>query len=243
MIVYPAIDILDGRAVRLRQGRFDEATTYHEDPLTAARAWVAEGARVLHVVDLDGARAGEPRALDHLRAIAAQAGVPVQYGGGLRTAEAVREAVAAGAQRVVVGTAAFRDVDFLDDILEEHGPRVVVAVDARGGKVAASGWTQTTELPVVEAIQRLGARGVSSFAYTDVERDGGLAGPDIEQVRRVGAAVRGRFLYSGGIGELEHLRALAAMRQVNLAGVIVGKALYEGRFTVADAQAALDGRA
>jgi phosphoribosylformimino-5-aminoimidazole carboxamide ribotide isomerase len=240
LIVYPAIDILGGKAVRLVQGRFEDATTYHDDPLEAARSWVEAGARYLHVVDLDGARAGEPRSIEHLRRIVAGTGVPVQYGGGLRDVGAVREALQAGAERAIVGTAAFRDVDFLDEVLRTYGSRVVVAVDARDGRIATAGWTQTTELPAEDAIRRLGDRGVASFVYTSVDRDGGLEGPDLDEVARVAEAVRGRFLYSGGIGTLEDLSALAGLRQVNLAGVIVGKALYEGRFTVAEAQAALD---
>jgi phosphoribosylformimino-5-aminoimidazole carboxamide ribotide isomerase len=201
---------------------------------------VEAGARFLHVVDLDGAKAGEPRSLDHLREIASHTGVPVQYGGGLRTVDAVREALRAGAERAIVGTAAFRDVDFLDDCLTAFGSRIVVSVDARGGNVATAGWTQTTELPAEDAIRRLGDRGVRSFVYTSVDRDGGLQGPDLDEVRRVADAVRGRFLYSGGIGDLEHLEDLAALRRVNLAGVIAGKALYERRFTIAEGQAALD---
>jgi phosphoribosylformimino-5-aminoimidazole carboxamide ribotide isomerase len=242
VILYPAIDIMDGHAVRLVQGRFEDATRYADDPLEAALSWVQAGARFLHVVDLDGAKAGEPVSLDHVRRIVQNAGVPVQYGGGLRTIEAVRDAVRAGAERVIVGTQAFRDVDFLDDCLAAFGPRIVVSVDARDGHVATAGWTQTTELPAEDAIRRLGARGVRSFVYTSVDRDGGLQGPDLDEVERVAAAVRGRFLYSGGIGSVEHLRALHELRQVNLAGVIAGKALYERRFSVAEGQAALDGR-
>jgi phosphoribosylformimino-5-aminoimidazole carboxamide ribotide isomerase len=242
VILYPAIDIMAGHAVRLVQGRFEDATQYADDPLEAALAWVQAGARFLHVVDLDGARAGEPVSLDHVRRIVQNAGVPVQYGGGLRTLEAVRDAVRAGAERVIVGTQAFRDVDFLDDCLEAFGPRIVVSVDVRGGHVATAGWTQTTAMPAEDAIRRLGARGVRSFVYTSVDRDGGLQGPDLKEVTRAAAAVRGRFIYSGGIGSLEHLRALHDLRQVNLAGVIAGKALYERRFSVAEGQAALDGR-
>jgi phosphoribosylformimino-5-aminoimidazole carboxamide ribotide isomerase len=241
MNLYPAIDILDGRAVRLVQGRFEDATTYHDDPLEAARSWVQAGARFLHVVDLDGARSGEPRSLSHLRRIVEETGVPVQYGGGLRTVEAVRDALAAGAERALVGTAAFRDVDFLDAILTAHGERVFVAVDVRGGRISTSGWTQTTQLPPEEAIGRLGDRGVRSFVYTNVDRDGRLEGPDLDEVRRIAAAVRGRFIYSGGIGRREDLEALHDLRQVNLVGVVVGKALYERRFTVAEGQAALGG--
>jgi phosphoribosylformimino-5-aminoimidazole carboxamide ribotide isomerase len=242
MILYPAIDIMDGKAVRLVEGRFEDATTYHDDPLAAAQSWVAAGARFLHVVDLDGARTGEPRSLEHLRRIVRETGVPVQYGGGLRTLPAVREALRAGAERAIVGTAAFSDVDFLDDIVSTFGPRIVVSVDVRDGLIATAGWTQTTQMPAEDAIQRLTARGVRSFVYTDVTRDGKLNGPDLEGVQRVADTVRGRFLYSGGIGTLDDLRALAELRQVNLAGVIAGKALYEKRFTVAEGQAALDSK-
>ena len=243
MILYPAIDIRGGKAVRLTHGRFDAETVYHDDPLEAARSWVAAGARYLHVIDLDGARAGEPASLDHLRRIVAETGVPVQYGGGLRTVEAVGDALRAGAERVIVGTAALRDVDFLDEIVGAHGPRIVVSVDVRGGRIATSGWTEVSELPAAEAFGHLHARGVASFVYTDADRDGALEGPSLDDVRAVAAAVRGRFLYAGGIGTLDHLRALRDLRQVNLAGVISGKALYERRFTIAEAQAALDGKA
>jgi phosphoribosylformimino-5-aminoimidazole carboxamide ribotide isomerase len=242
MILYPAVDIRGGKAVRLTHGRFDAETVYNDDPLAAARSWVDAGARFLHVVDLDGAKAGEPTAIGHLREIVAGTGVPVQYGGGLRTVSAVRDALRAGAERVIVGTAALRDVDFLDEILAAYGPRVVVSVDVRGGKIATAGWTQVTDMPAVEAILRLHDRGVASFVYTDADRDGALEGPSLDDVGAIAGAVRGRFLYAGGVGRLEHLRALRALRQVNLSGVIVGKALYEGRFTVAEAQAALDGR-
>jgi phosphoribosylformimino-5-aminoimidazole carboxamide ribotide isomerase len=241
MILYPAIDIMDGQAVRLVEGVFEDATTYHSDPLDAAKSWVAAGARFLHVVDLDGARSGEPKSLDHLRRIVTETGIPIQYGGGLRTVEAVREALRAGAERAIVGTAAFKDVDFLDDIVAAFGPRIVVAVDTKDGMIATEGWTQTTKLPVVDAIQRLTSRGVRSFVFTDVSRDGKLTGPDLEAVKNVADAVRGRFIYSGGIGSLDHLRALARLRRVNMAGVIAGKSLYEKKFTVAEGQAALDG--
>jgi phosphoribosylformimino-5-aminoimidazole carboxamide ribotide isomerase len=240
VILYPAIDIMEGRAVRLVQGRFEDSTTYHDDPLEAAQSWVDAGARYLHVVDLDGARAGEPRAIEHLRRIAHGTGVPVQYGGGLRTVDAVRDALRAGAERAIVGTAAFRDVDFLDEIVQLFGPRVVVSVDVRDGFIATAGWTETTRLPAIDAIARLHDRGVASFVYTNVDKDGGLEGPDLDEVGRVAEAVRGRFLYSGGIGAREDLAKLARLRQVNLAGVVVGKALYEKRFTIAEGQAALD---
>ena len=242
MILLAAIDILDGKAVRLAQGAFDEQTVYDADPLDAARRWVEGGARALHVVDLDGARNGAPANLEHVRRIAAEAGVPVQVGGGLRTIEAVEDAIDAGARRIVLGTAAFRDVDLLDEAIARYRDRVVVSVDARAGRLAASGWLEQTEIPVDSVIGRLGDRGVRRFVYSSIERDGMLSGPDLDGARRASDAVRGSLVYSGGVSSLEDLRALKALRQVNLAGVIVGKALYEGRFSVAEGQAALDGR-
>lgn len=239
MILYPAIDIQDGRAVRLVQGRFEDETVYRDTPLEAARDWVAAGAKHLHVVDLDGARHGEPRSLEHLERIARETSVPVQYGGGLRSIEAVRAAVAAGAHRVILGTAAFRDVDFLDEAVGEFGPKVIVSVDVRGGNVATAGWTETTDMPATAAITALQDRGVKAFVYTDADKDGLLEGPDLDQVRALSAAVRGRWVYSGGIGTLDHLRALRDLRLLNLAGVISGKALYEGAFTVAEGVEAL----
>jgi phosphoribosylformimino-5-aminoimidazole carboxamide ribotide isomerase len=241
VILYPAIDVRGGKAVRLTHGDFDAETVYHDDPLEAARSWVDAGARFLHVVDLDGAKAGEPVSLDHLRRIAG-IGVPVQYGGGLRTVDAVRDALRAGAERVIVGTAALRDVDFLDEIVAAYGARVVVSVDVRGGKIATAGWTEVTDWPAADAFGRLHDRGVASFIYTDADRDGALGGPSLDDVRTIAGAVRGRFIYAGGIGSLDDLRALRGLRQVNLSGVICGKALYERRFTIAEAHAALDGK-
>ena len=143
--------------------------------------------------------------------------------------------------RVILGTAALIDLDFLDDVLGAYRERIVVSVDTRGGNVSTSGWQETTDLPAEEVITRLQNRGVRSFVYTNVDKDGMLEGPDLDEVRRIASAVRGRFLYSGGIGALDDLHALAALRQVNLGGVIVGKALYEGKFTVAEGQRALQG--
>ncbi len=241
MILYPAIDILDGQAVRLVKGDFDDSTVYRDSPLEAARAWVEAGARFLHIVDLDGAKNGHPMSLEHLEQISAEVQVPVQYGGGLRSLSAVRDALAAGAERVILGTAAMVDVDFLDDVLGSYRDRIVVSVDTRGGNVSTSGWQETIALTAEEVITRLQNRGVRSFVYTNVDKDGMLEGPDLDEVRRIAAAVRGRFLYSGGIGKIEDLHALVALRQVNLGGVIVGKALYEGKFTVAEGQRVLQG--
>ncbi len=239
MILLPAIDILDGNTVRLAKGDFADQTAYDEDPVEAAKRWAADGARALHVVDLDGARSGRPSNLGAIERIAGAVDIPLQVGGGLRTLDAVEQAIEAGADRVVLGTAAFHDVDFLDEALAAHRDRVVVSVDARNGLLATSGWTEQTEVPAEAVIEHLIDRGVRRFVYSSIERDGTLDGPDLDGARRVAEAVRGSFVYSGGVSSLEDLRALAALRQVNLSGVIVGKALYEGRFTVGDAQAAL----
>lgn len=242
MILLPAIDILEGKAVRLLRGDFEQRTVYDADPLDAARRWVRAGARALHVVDLDGARDGSPANLEHVRRIASEVGVPVQVGGGLRSAGAVADALRAGASRVVLGTAAFRDIDFLDDVIAAHGDRLIVSVDGRGGRLAAAGWTEQTEIPVESVIEALGRRGVTRFVYSSIERDGMMSGPDLEEVARIARVVRGSFVYSGGVASVGDLRALAELRQVNLTGVIVGKALYEERFDVAEAQAALEPR-
>jgi phosphoribosylformimino-5-aminoimidazole carboxamide ribotide isomerase len=239
VILLPAIDIRDGRAVRLERGDFDRETVYADDPLEAARSFVEAGAKSLHVVDLDGARAGEPRNLDHLRRIAAELPVPVQYGGGLRSLVAVREALAAGAARVVLGTAAYSDQEFLDSVVEAWGVRIVVAIDVRGGHVSVAGWEKTTQMLPEDVIRRMQNRRVNQFVYTNVDRDGMLEGPDLDEVRRMSDVIRGRFIYSGGIGSLDDLVGLRDLRLVNLAGVISGKALYERRFSVEDGVAAL----
>jgi phosphoribosylformimino-5-aminoimidazole carboxamide ribotide isomerase len=240
MILLPAVDIRDGKAVRLRQGRFEDETVYADDPLGAARSFVDAGARFLHVVDLDGAREGAPANLHHVERITGELGVPVEFGGGLRSIGSIRRALAAGAERVVLGTAAFTDPDLLDEALSAFTSRILVGVDVRGGQVSVAGWTRETQVRGEDAIRRMQQRGATRFVYTNVDRDGMLEGPDLDEVRRVSETVRGRFLYSGGIGSLGDLEALREMRLLNLAGVISGKALYEGRFGVREGQAALD---
>jgi phosphoribosylformimino-5-aminoimidazole carboxamide ribotide isomerase len=240
MILVPAIDILDGKAVRLTQGSFDQSTVYDTDPLEAALRWESEGARTIHVVDLDGARTGAPVNLGAVRRLTERLHIPIQLGGGLRSIEAVTEAIEAGAGRVVLGTAALDDVDLLDETVSRLGERVVVSVDARNERPATHGWTDELAIPIETVIQRLGERGVRRFVFSSIDRDGTMAGPDLDAARRVADAVRGTFFYSGGISSTDDLRALAALRQVNLAGVIVGKALYEQRFSIAEGQRTLD---
>ena len=240
MILVPAIDIRDGRAVRLEQGSFDRETVYVEDPLEAARSFAKEGASFLHVVDLDGAREGDPANLHHLERIAGELEVGVQFGGGLRSRESIGAALTAGAERVVLGTAAYRDRELLERAVADWGERVAVAVDVREGQVSVAGWTETTGAAPEGVIEGLEARGVRRLVYTSVDRDGMLEGPDLEGATRASAALSaGSFLYSGGVGSLEHLRALRDLGLPNLEGVISGKALYERRFAVAEAAGAL----
>ncbi|MDQ4049163.1 MAG: 1-(5-phosphoribosyl)-5-[(5-phosphoribosylamino)methylideneamino]imidazole-4-carboxamide isomerase [Actinomycetota bacterium] len=235
----PAVDIRDGRAVRLRQGQFDDEQVYADDPLEAARAFVEAGARFLHVVDLDGAREGRPANLHQLARIVSGTRLPVQYGGGLRSLDSIKAALDAGAGWVVIGTAAYADPEFLGEAVQRYAPRLVVAVDVRGGKVSVSGWTEQTDVTAEELIDRLQDAGVTKFLYTNADRDGTLGGVNLDEVRWVSEIVRGRFILSGGVGSLDDLRGLRELELPNLTGVIVGKALYERRFTVAEAQAEL----
>lgn len=238
MILYPAIDILGGRAVRLTKGDFDAGKVYEEDPLAAASTWVEQGADHLHVVDLDGAKDGYPQNLDHVRRIT-QLGIPVQFGGGLRLLKAIEDVFAAGVARVILGTSAFTDPELLGQALGEFPGKVLVSVDVRGGRIATAGWTETVDGGVEEVIARLAHRGASHLVYTNVDRDGMLQGPDLAEVRRVAQTVQGSMVYSGGIGRLADLEALVGLNEPALEGVIVGKALYERRFTVAQALRAL----
>jgi phosphoribosylformimino-5-aminoimidazole carboxamide ribotide isomerase len=241
LILYPAIDIRGGQAVRLLQGDYARETTYDADPADAARRWAEEGATFLHVVDLDGAKAGEPRNLDAVRRIAAAVECPIQVGGGLRDEGSVAAALEAGAERVVIGTAALRDPRFLDQALERHGDRVVVSVDAKGGRVALQGWTEASERGVVEAVAELGSRGVARFLCTAIEVDGTMEGPALGELREIAAATEAQVIASGGVGALSDLEALAKLGESapNLEGAIVGRALYEREFTVAKAVVAL----
>jgi phosphoribosylformimino-5-aminoimidazole carboxamide ribotide isomerase len=239
VILYPAIDIRGGKAVRLLQGDYERETTYDADPADAAKRWAEEGAEFLHVVDLDGAKAGSPRNLDAIARIAAAVECPIQVGGGLRDADAVEAVLNAGAERVVIGTAALRDPDFLDATVLQHGKRVVVSVDARDGRVALDGWTEAADATVVEAVAALGERGVSRFLCTAIEVDGTMEGPAVDQLEEIASATSAQVIASGGVGELSHLEALARMDAPNIEGAIVGRALYERRFTVAEGIAAL----
>ena len=239
MILYPAIDIRGGQAVRLLQGDYDRETAYDADPVDAAKRWAAEGAEFLHVVDLDGAKAGESQNLEAVQRIVAAVECPIQVGGGLRDADSVSAVLDAGAERVVIGTAALRDPEFLDATLAAHGDRVVVSVDARDGRVALEGWTAAGKEKVVEAVAALGERGVARFLCTAIEVDGTMEGPNIAQLSEIAAGTEAKVIASGGVGTLSHLKSLAQLGDPNIEGAIVGRALYEQRFTVREAIAAL----
>lgn len=242
MILFPAVDIRDGRAVRLTQGDYDREQVYNDDPLAAARDWVEQGATHLHVVDLDGALHGERRNLEHLSRIAAECDVPVQYGGGLRDMDSLSAAVDAGAWRVVIGTAAFRNRQLVVDAVAAYGDKVVVSADGREGRIAAQGWTEATDIAITDAVSELSAVGVKTFVYTDIARDGMLLGTDLDGLRDVaGATEYGTVVASGGVGSLDDLRAIVALEIPNISGVIAGKALYERKFTIGEALVAIAG--
>lgn len=235
MIVYPAIDILDGRVVRMTQGDFTTVEQVAPSPLEAAKRLVGEGAEWLHVVDLDGSRTGTPRNLDHLRAIANRFTVKIQAGGGIRdfdTAEAFAEA---GVSRIVVGTAAVRDPELIGRLVDRHADGLAVAVDARNGLVATAGWTETSDVQATDLVQTLAVAGVPTVIFTNVSIDGTLQGVDLESTEAVARAFGGDVIYSGGVASLDDVRALARLRHRGVRGVIVGRAIYGGRFTLADA--------
>ena len=236
MILFPAIDLKDGRAVRLRQGDFDQSTVFSDDPVAQARAFREAGATALHVVDLDGAHDGEPVHAPLVASIAANFEGTVHLGGGLRTRAAIETALATGVTRLVVGTAALDDRDLLQWAVDRLGDALVVALDAREGMVATHGWTRITDRSAVDVAAELAAEGVRHLLYTDIVRDGMLGGPNATGLQRLARAVPPlSILASGGVSSLDDLRVLRELAVPNLTGVIVGRALYEQRFDVSSA--------
>jgi len=228
MTIYPAIDLKDGCVVRLRQGRAEEVTVYGNDPAAVARNWVEQGARWLHVVDLDGAFSGEPRNWDAVRSILAAVNIPVQLGGGLRTREQIAAALAMGVTRCVVGTRAC-EPSFVKALVTEFGDKVAVGIDARDGLVAVKGWVENTSLPAIEFAKQVGDLGVRTIIFTDVATDGTLSGPNVKAITAVCSAVTCNLIASGGVSTADDVRRLRELKQPNLVGVIIGKALYDGR--------------
>jgi len=226
MIILPAIDIRGGRCVRLFRGDYARETVYGDDPVAMAQHWVTLGARFLHVVDLDGARAGQPVHADIIARIAQTAGVPIEVGGGLRKREAIAAFLASGVERVIVGTRALEDPDWLAEMCAAFPGRIVCAVDARRGKIAVHGWEAETTSELLDFIaSRLNGIGLRAILFTDITSDGTLAGPDIEAIRAVCAASEAPVIAAGGIGAIEHVRAVAALP---VEGLVIGRALYAG---------------
>lgn len=245
MILYPAIDILGGRCVRLLRGDYAEATTYGDDPVAQALRFEAEGARWIHLVDLDAARSGEAGNLEVIEAVCTAVDVPVQAGGGVRSVAAADLLAAAGVARVVIGTAAVENPALVADVASRQP--VAVGLDARNGRIATHGWTETTEVTVIDAARRFADCGVDALVATDIARDGTMGGPDRDGLENLLANAPLPVIASGGVGTIEDLRSLARLEATavsagrrTLDGVIVGRAIYEGSFTVAEAIGALD---
>ncbi|RME72322.1 MAG: 1-(5-phosphoribosyl)-5-[(5-phosphoribosylamino)methylideneamino]imidazole-4-carboxamide isomerase [Verrucomicrobia bacterium] len=236
MIVFPAIDLRGGRCVRLLQGRADAETVYSDDPAAMARKFREAGAEWVHVVDLDGAFSGSPENARAVAAIAAT-GVKVQLGGGLRDEATVERVLDGGVSRVVIGTRAAEDPDFVRRLVDRHGDQVAVGIDARDGRVAVRGWVEVTETSALDLARKMTDIGVATLIYTDIATDGMLTGPNFPALRELLAAVPCRVIASGGVATMGHVETLAAMATEfpNLLGVITGKAVYEGRIDVAEA--------
>lgn len=239
VILYPAIDIQGGQAVRLRQGDFARATVFGDDPVEVARRWQDEGAEVVHVVDLDGAREGRLVNVAIVERIAAALAIPVEFGGGVRDREALARAAASGVRWVVVGTSAVTDDELLAAAVELLGERLVVGADCSEGRIATHGWQEASEMTAVAFARRLEEVGARRILYTDVARDGMLSGPNVEGLQELAAATSLEVIMSGGVGTLDDLVAIRRVAPPNVVGTIVGRALYDGRFTLAEAAAAL----
>jgi phosphoribosylformimino-5-aminoimidazole carboxamide ribotide isomerase len=240
VIIIPAIDLRGGRCVRLLQGRFDAETVYGDNPAAMAERWQAEGAQRLHVVDLDGAADGAPRNREAIAAILKAARIPVQVGGGIRDAGAIEDYVALGADRVVLGTRAALDPPFLRDVCARFPGKVVVAIDARDGRVAIRGWLEATDRDALDVAREASSAGAASILYTDIRRDGTQEGPNVDALAAVAAATPTPVIASGGVSTPEHVRSLARIKGIEAA--IVGQALYKGALSLRDAMAAVESK-
>jgi phosphoribosylformimino-5-aminoimidazole carboxamide ribotide isomerase len=235
MLIIPAIDLKDGRCVRLFQGEMDKETVYFEEPLAAARHWLNEGAKFLHIVDLNGAVEGRPVHTSEVAEICKQPRLSVELGGGLRSVEAVEAALNLGVTRVVIGTAAYDNADLLRTLCKTFPDKVVVSIDARAGKAAVKGWKETTRMDAVELAKRCEQDGASRIIYTDISRDGTSTGVNLDETLKIARAVKIPIIASGGVATLDDIRRLSPLEKEGLEGVIVGKALYALAFTFRDA--------
>jgi phosphoribosylformimino-5-aminoimidazole carboxamide ribotide isomerase len=231
MQIYPAIDLRGGQCVRLRQGDYQQETVFGADPAAMARRWVAEGASYLHIVDLDGAKAGQPVNEASIRAIVQAGGVPCQLGGGLRTEEHIAKALSWGVGRVVIGTKALQSPAWLEEMCGKFPAKIVLGIDAKAGRVATQGWLEVSDTSALDLAKRFQHLPLAAIVYTDISRDGMLQGVNAEAMAEMVAATRLPVIASGGVTTLDDIRRLAA---VPVAGCIVGRALYEGRLTLKD---------
>ena len=235
MIIFPAIDIRGGKCVRLEEGRFDRETVFAENPVEAARQWVDAGTDWLHIVDLDGARAGKPMNLAVVSEIAKTFNVKVQLGGGIRTTETVKEVLAAGIHRVILGSVAVRSPELVRQVCSEYGERIVIGIDARGGEVAVDGWEQSGLMQVEELALRMKDVGATRIIYTDISRDGMLTGVNVPATLQLAEKSGLAVIASGGVKGMEDILALQPLTKRGIEGVIIGKALYTGAISLADA--------
>lgn len=243
MLIIPAVDIRQGKCVRLLQGRKDAETVFSDDPAAMALRWAQTGARLIHVIDLDGAFDQRPKNLQVIQRIIATIEVPIQLGGGIRDMKTIREYMALGVGKVIIGTEAIRNPELVKRAAREFPGRIVVAIDARDGKVAIEGWTETTRVSAVDLAKKFEDCGVVAINFTDIHRDGMQSGPNIEQTRRLAEAVTIPIVASGGVSTLKDIENLLPLEAVGVTGVITGKALYSGSLDLGAALALADGSA
>ncbi len=237
MLIIPAIDLKDGKCVRLRQGRMDESTVFSDDPVDMAGRWVDAGARRLHLVDLNGAFAGEPVNGDIVRAIAARfPNLPIQIGGGIRTAETIEAYLNAGVEYVIIGTKAVKDPAFVTEMCQEFSEHIIVGLDAMNGKVATDGWAEVTTIDAIDLAKQFENDGVSSIIYTDIARDGMMQGVNVGATIRLAQASSIPVIASGGVTNMDDIIGLSAVSDKGILGAITGRAIYEGTLDVAEAQ-------
>jgi len=241
MLIIPAIDLKEGKCVRLERGVMSTATIYSDEPAATAKRWESQGARLLHVVDLDGAFAKKPENLEAIEAIVNSVDVPVQLGGGVRNLQTVSDYLELGVQRVVMGTAAYNNPEVLVEACERFPRRIVLGIDSRKGRVAVDGWSETTDIRSGELVARFANLDLAAIVYTDISRDGMQTGPNIEATRQLAQGIAIPVIASGGVGRLEHIETLLSLEKHGVVGVIVGRALYSGSVNLAEAIALAQG--